>query len=94
MSGYSYAEVERMLATGDIDGRLTRHDLPTPALLLDLDAFESNVGAMVRHCREHVGRHGGLRPDEQPTARFPVLGGDTADLLVRYLRYRICPEWS
>lgn len=53
MSGYSYAEVERMLATGDIDGRLTRHDLPTPALLLDLDAFESNVGAMVRHCREH-----------------------------------------
>lgn len=42
----------------------------------------------------HVDRHGGLRPGEQPTARFPVLGGDTADLLVRYLRYRICPEWS
>jgi 3-hydroxy-D-aspartate aldolase len=53
MSGYTYAEVERMLATGDLRGGLTRHDLPTPALILDLDAFEANVAAMVRHCREH-----------------------------------------
>ncbi|HTK75110.1 MAG TPA: DSD1 family PLP-dependent enzyme [Gemmataceae bacterium] len=52
MSSYSYADVERMLATGDLRGRLTRHDLPTPALLLDLDAFEANVAAMARHCRE------------------------------------------
>jgi D-serine deaminase-like pyridoxal phosphate-dependent protein len=59
MSGYTYAEVERMLVTGDLRGRLTRHDLPTPALLLDLDAFEANVAAMARHCREH-GR--ALRP--------------------------------
>lgn len=53
MSGYTYEEVERMLDTGDLRGRLTRHDLPTPALLLDLDAFEANVAAMSRHCRGH-----------------------------------------
>src|SRR5207244_2823633 len=51
--GYTYAEVERMLATSDLRGRLTRHDLPTPALLLDLDAFEANVAAMVGHCKTH-----------------------------------------
>jgi D-serine deaminase-like pyridoxal phosphate-dependent protein len=53
MSGYTYAEVERILVAGDLRGRLTRHDLPTPALLLDLDAFEANVAAMARHCRAH-----------------------------------------
>jgi len=37
----------------------------------------------------HVDRRGGLRPGEQPTARFPVLGGDGANLLIRYLRYWI-----
>lgn len=37
----------------------------------------------------HVDRRGGLRPGEQPTARFPVLGGDGPDLLIRYLRYWI-----
>jgi D-serine deaminase-like pyridoxal phosphate-dependent protein len=42
-----------MLASGDLRGRLTRHDLPTPALVLDLDAFDANVAAMVRHCRAH-----------------------------------------
>src|SRR5262245_15894521 len=51
MSSYSYADVERILATGDLRGRLTRHDLPTPALVLDLDAFDANVAAMVGHCR-------------------------------------------
>ena len=37
----------------------------------------------------HVDRRGGLRPGEQPTARFPILGGDGPDLLIRYLRYWI-----
>jgi hypothetical protein len=36
----------------------------------------------------HVDRRGGVRPGEEPTARFPVFGGD-GDLLVRYLRYWI-----
>ena len=30
---------------------LTKHDLPTPALVLDLDAFESNLARMSRHAR-------------------------------------------
>src|SRR5262245_52097501 len=30
---------------------LTKSDLPTPALLLDLDAFEANLLAMAGHCR-------------------------------------------
>jgi 3-hydroxy-D-aspartate aldolase len=34
-------------------GVLTRDDLPTPALMLDMDAFESNVAKMVAHAREH-----------------------------------------
>lgn len=30
---------------------LTKHDIPTPALLVDLDAFESNVRTLAEHCR-------------------------------------------
>src|SRR5204862_495906 len=37
----------------------------------------------------HVDRRGGVLPGEAPTVRFPVLGGDDRDLLVRYLRYWI-----
>lgn len=57
--GYTWAEVEKILARGDVRGRLTREDLPTPALLLDLDAFESNVAAMAKHCKD---RNRALRP--------------------------------
>jgi D-serine deaminase-like pyridoxal phosphate-dependent protein len=32
--------------------KLTKSDLPTPALLLDLDAFESNLKTMADHCRK------------------------------------------
>src|SRR6185369_8620717 len=31
--------------------KLTKADLPTPALLVDLDAFEANLRAMADHCR-------------------------------------------
>src|SRR3989449_10869310 len=38
---------------------MTRDDIPTPALVLDLDRFERNL----RRMAEHVGRHGkDLRP--------------------------------
>src|SRR5436309_16021457 len=38
---------------------MTRDDIPTPALLLDLDRFERNIHTMA----EHVARHGKqLRP--------------------------------
>ncbi len=49
--GYSWAEIDKMLARGDVRGKLTRADLPTPALILDLDAFESNVDKMTKHAR-------------------------------------------
>ncbi len=44
--GVGWNEVEKMLARGDVQGRLTKDDLPTPALLVDLDAFEENVTRM------------------------------------------------
>ena len=49
----TYAEVEKILAKGDVKGKLTRDDLATPALVLDLDAFESNVAKMAKHCKDH-----------------------------------------
>ena len=48
----SYAEIEKILARGDVKGKLFKEDLPTPALLVDLDAFEGNVSKMVRHAKE------------------------------------------
>jgi len=57
--GYRWVEIEKMLARGEVRGKLTRDDLPTPALLLDLDAFSFNVAKMVRHCKD---RHLALRP--------------------------------
>lgn len=32
-------------------GRLTRHDLPTPALIVELDALEHNIDKMARHLK-------------------------------------------
>jgi hypothetical protein len=37
----------------------------------------------------HFDRRGGLRPGEDPTARFPVFDGSGPGLLIRYLRYWI-----
>ena len=56
---YSWSEIEKMIERGDVKGRLTRSDLPTPALLLDLDAFESNVAKMAAHVKS---RGRALRP--------------------------------
>lgn len=47
-SGYPRSEVEQRLASGR---PLTKHDLPTPSLLLDLDAFESNLARMATHAK-------------------------------------------
>jgi 3-hydroxy-D-aspartate aldolase len=57
--GHTYAEVEKILAKGDVKGKLTRDDLPTPALMLDLDAFEFNVAKMTTYCKD---RNRALRP--------------------------------
>ncbi len=49
---YRYPEIEKMIARGDVKGKLTPDDLPTPALLLDLDAFDANVAKMANYLRE------------------------------------------
>lgn len=50
-SSYTYAEIDRMIARGDVKGKLTKADLPTPALMVDLDAFEGNVKKMVGYVK-------------------------------------------
>jgi 3-hydroxy-D-aspartate aldolase len=52
------AEVERLVDAGKTDV-LTRADIPTPALVLDLAAFESNVSKMAAHLKA---RGKGFRP--------------------------------
>ncbi len=50
-SSYTYAEIDRMIARGDVKGKLSKADLPTPALIVDLDAFEGNVKRMVGYVK-------------------------------------------
>ena len=47
----SWTEIERILASGNVKGRVARDEAPTPALMLDLDLFEANVKKMVAHAR-------------------------------------------
>ncbi|MEX2261528.1 MAG: DSD1 family PLP-dependent enzyme [Bryobacteraceae bacterium] len=73
--GYSYAEIEKILARGDVKGKLTRADIPTPALVLDLDAFEFNVDKMASHAKS---KNRALRPHGK-THKCP----DVAKALIR-----------
>ena len=60
-AGYSHAEVEQRLDSGKGLNGLTKHDLTTPALLLDLDLCEANVEKMARHAKAasiHLRPHG------------------------------------
>ena len=57
--GYSHAEVEKLLASGAPGGKITKDDLCTPALLLDMERFEANLAKMAGHVR---GKGRGLRP--------------------------------
>lgn len=56
---YSFAEIDRMIARGDVKGKLSKNDLPTPALMVDLDAFESNVAKMIGYVK---GKGRAIRP--------------------------------
>jgi len=50
-AGYSLTDLEKRLKSGrGIEG-LTKDDLPTPALLLDLDLLETNLEKMSQHAR-------------------------------------------
>jgi 3-hydroxy-D-aspartate aldolase len=46
---HSTAEIDARIAGGRGVEGLTRADLPTPSLLLDLDVFEANLARMSRH---------------------------------------------
>ncbi len=48
---YTWSEVTKILGSGEIGGKLTRDDLPTPALMLDLNGFESNIEKMTGYLR-------------------------------------------
>jgi D-serine deaminase-like pyridoxal phosphate-dependent protein len=54
-----WREVERILESGDFKGRLSVDDLPTPVLLVDLDALEANIAKMAAHCKA---KNRALRP--------------------------------
>ena len=49
--GYSVDEVEKRLSSEKAIEGVTKHDLPTPALLLDLDRLEHNLAAMSEHAK-------------------------------------------
>ncbi len=70
-----WTEVEKMLLEGDVRGRLSVDDLPTPALLVDLDALDANIAKMAAHCKA-AGR--ALRPHGK-THKCPEI----AQLLVK-----------
>lgn len=49
---YSHAELEWKVKRHDFSG-LTKHDLPTPNLVLDKDVFDKNLATMAGHCKKH-----------------------------------------
>ena len=51
--GYTFSEIEKMIAENKVDDRLTIDDIPTPALVLDLEAFQLNIIKMIRHADDH-----------------------------------------
>jgi len=73
--GYTNDEAKELLSSGD--GQLTRNDLATPALVLDLDLFESNMNKMASFV---LSRGRGFRPHAKThkcpeIARRQVLAG-------------------
>ncbi len=67
--GYTHAEVEKLLASGNLNGRVAKDDLCTPALVVDLDRFESNLTKMAGYVRQ---RGRGLRPHAK-THKCPAI---------------------
>ena len=68
---YSIDEIEERLARGSQIEGVTKQDLPTPSLLLDLDAFEANLRRMTEHAKT-AGVE--LRPHAKPTSAPKSLG--------------------
>jgi hypothetical protein len=54
----------------------------------ELQARHPDAAAVLRQ-PFHFDRRGGLRPGDEPTARFPIFAEHGRELLIRYLRYWI-----
>ncbi len=50
---YRLEEIEQRLRSGGQIEGVTKHDLPTPCLLVDLDLMEGNIEKMASHARAH-----------------------------------------
>ena len=50
--GYDIQEIDDKLARGTGISGVTKSDLPTPSLLLDLDVFEANIRHMADHAKQ------------------------------------------
>lgn len=51
LSAYDIEDIERRLAQGQGIEGVTKADLPTPSLIVDLDALEHNIAAMAQHAQ-------------------------------------------
>ncbi len=56
---YRLEEIEQRLRSNDRIEGVTKHDLPTPCLMVDLDLMEGNIEKMAAHAKAHSI---GLRP--------------------------------
>lgn len=71
-----YAEVENRLARHDLKD-LSKEDLPTPCMLVDLDIFEKNLHVMADHCRRtgiHLRAHVKVHKSPEIAKRQLALG--------------------
>jgi D-serine deaminase-like pyridoxal phosphate-dependent protein len=71
-----YAEVESRLAKHDLKD-LTKDDLPTPCMVVDLDIFEKNMHVMADHCRKtgiHLRGHVKVHKSPEIVKRQLALG--------------------
>ena len=50
-TGYDVDEIERRLAKGEGIEGVSKADLPTPSLIVDLDDLEYNISTMARHAK-------------------------------------------
>jgi len=50
-SAYDLEEIERRLAPGKGIGGVSKADLPTPSLIVDLDALDGNIARMAEHAK-------------------------------------------
>src|SRR5579872_667538 len=71
-----YAEIETRLARHDLKD-LSKEDLPTPCMIVDLDIFEKNLRVMSEHCKRtgiHLRGHVKVHKSPEIVKRQLALG--------------------